>query len=202
MNQYKIKEIFLSIQGEGWLIGQPSVFVRFANCNVNCSFCDTDYAGGDMMTGQDIKKAIQKLETRYQMPVILTGGEPLLQFDEALYDDLQRYELHIETSGTLPMPIMPVEKIVHITMSPKVTRDKIKLKKCHTLKILWPEAFEGITPEAFIDYPTISKCIQPLDFQVDKAIKKLYEMDRLDPMGHWFLSPQLHRQQNFKDILR
>ena len=106
---YKIKEIFRSIQGEGYNIGKETVFVRFSGCNfwngnINdrtnaiCDFCDTDFKGVDGKNGgvYNLKELIEKIGTVWESTftlqkklVILTGGEPLLQVDENLVNSLK-----------------------------------------------------------------------------------------------------------------
>ncbi|RCX20206.1 7-carboxy-7-deazaguanine synthase [Anaerobacterium chartisolvens] len=97
----KVNEIFLSIQGEGLSSGFPTVFVRFAGCNLRCRYCDTVYAyyEGEEMTCPEIFNIIQKYGYKR---VCLTGGEPLLQdgLDELL-GLLKGYAVTIETNGSV-----------------------------------------------------------------------------------------------------
>ncbi len=98
----KINEIFYSLQGEGVLVGIPSVFVRVSGCNLRCSYCDTTYAyeNGTKMNIQEIIEAIQKFPSSY---ICLTGGEPLQQKDTPqLIDALlnKRYWICLETNGS------------------------------------------------------------------------------------------------------
>ena len=100
-----IKEIFLSIQGEGYYTGRPAVFCRFSGCNLwsgrevdrdkaQCVFCDTDFIGIDGQSGNKYKTA--KLLVREILSywpskvypfVVLTGGEPMLQVDKNLINE-------------------------------------------------------------------------------------------------------------------
>lgn len=112
----KVNEIFYSIEGEGIRQGYPCVFVRFAGCNLNCSYCDTGYARhlsqGKEMSEQEIIDEI----LRYECPrVTLTGGEPLLSvtpdFLEALWDE--GFDVNIETNGSVdPRPFMLSNTII------------------------------------------------------------------------------------------
>ena len=76
MARYRINEIFYSLQGEGRNVGRAAVFVRFAGCNLQCSFCDTDFSSYREMSEEDIVDAVMSFPARF---VVLTGGEPTLQ---------------------------------------------------------------------------------------------------------------------------
>ena len=111
----KINEIFYSLQGEGFHVGTPAVFVRFSGCNLKCEFCDTRHKEGVMMSDEEI------LEQVCQYPcktVILTGGEPGLWVDEDLVAALHKAGKYvcIETNGTCVLP----ESIDWVTCSPKL----------------------------------------------------------------------------------
>lgn len=124
MAQYKVVEIFTSINGEGRLAGQLAVFVRFAGCNLRCSFCDTMWANepdvqGRWMTEEDIAQEVTRTGVRN---VTLTGGEPLLQKDIGIL--LERLaegtslSVEIETNGS--MPLAPYQNMKH---APSMTMD-------------------------------------------------------------------------------
>lgn len=100
-----VKEIFLSIQGESTSAGLPTVFVRFAGCNLRCRYCDTKYAyaGGEKVRPEELALRLNAYPYRR---VCLTGGEPLLQPREELQellDLLGGWEVSIETNGSLPL---------------------------------------------------------------------------------------------------
>ncbi len=99
----RINEIFYSLQGEGRNTGRAAVFIRFSGCNLSCAFCDTDFTDYREMSDEDIIREIAPYETRL---VVLTGGEPTLQADEAFIELLHRhgYEVSMETNGTHPLP--------------------------------------------------------------------------------------------------
>ena len=99
----KVNEIFYSIQGEGILVGVPSIFLRFTGCNLRCSYCDTKYAyiQGTEMRIQSILDQIKKFPCN---DICLTGGEPLLQKDIVkLIEHLQKknYKILLETNGSI-----------------------------------------------------------------------------------------------------
>lgn len=110
----KINEIFYSLQGEGYHSGTPAVFIRFSGCNLKCSFCDTKHEEGTYMSDNEIIEAVSSFPAN---TVILTGGEPSLQIDDALIKLLHKAGKYIciETNGTHPLP----SGIDWITCSPK-----------------------------------------------------------------------------------
>ena len=137
---YHVKEIFYTLQGEGANTGTPAVFCRFAGCNLwsgreddrasaVCQFCDTQFVGtdgtggGKFETAIDLARAIKAACTAKVGPglVVLTGGEPMLQVDQALIDALhdEGFAIAIETNGTLPVP----GDIDWICVSPKAGAD-------------------------------------------------------------------------------
>lgn len=102
----KVNEIFLSIQGESFTTGFPTIFVRFSGCNLRCLYCDTRYAyyEGVDMAPETVFERIKKL---YYQRACLTGGEPLLQADiNCLLDLLSDYNVTIETNGSIDLDIV------------------------------------------------------------------------------------------------
>jgi 7-carboxy-7-deazaguanine synthase len=117
----KVNEIFYSIQGEGLLVGVPSIFLRFAGCNLRCSFCDTKYAykQGTEMSIQEILDEIKKFACSY---ICLTGGEPLLQKDTTkLLDSLlqKNYKICLETNGSISIKKLVGKKSLMISLDIK-----------------------------------------------------------------------------------
>lgn len=110
----KINEIFYSLQGEGYHTGMPAVFIRFSGCNLKCAFCDTRHEEGRMMTDDEIMDEVKRYPATM---VILTGGEPSLQIDDAFIDMLHQLGKYvcIETNGTRMLP----KAINWVTCSPK-----------------------------------------------------------------------------------
>ena len=123
---YQVKEIFYTLQGEGANAGRPAVFCRFAGCNLwsgrehdrrtaVCQFCDTEFVGTDGTLGgkyadaQALASQIAALwppgDTGHRF-IVMTGGEPLLQVDDALIGALhaQGFFIAVETNGTLAAP--------------------------------------------------------------------------------------------------
>ncbi|MBR4229589.1 MAG: radical SAM protein [Bacteroidales bacterium] len=110
----RVNEIFHSLQGEGHNSGTAAVFLRLAGCNLQCPFCDTDHRDGTLMTESEAAEACARWATPL---VVITGGEPALQLNNALVDALHRHgkRIAVETNGTLRLP----DGIDWITLSPK-----------------------------------------------------------------------------------
>jgi 7-carboxy-7-deazaguanine synthase len=173
---YAVKEIFLTLQGEGAQTGRSAVFCRFAGCNLwsgreedregaVCKFCDTDFVGtdgtkGGKYTAQDLARAIEQEwgEDRHHRFVVLTGGEPLLQVDEALIAALHGvgFEIAIETNGT----IEPPEGLDWVCVSPKAGAALV-VQTGNELKLVFPQ--QGAVPEDFADLAFENFSLQPMD---------------------------------------
>ncbi|MBF0246306.1 MAG: 7-carboxy-7-deazaguanine synthase QueE, partial [Planctomycetes bacterium] len=155
---YIVKEIFTSLQGEGLMMGTPATFIRFARCNMNCAYCDTDYAGGQWLEISDIVKSIS---TEW---VWITGGEPLLQVghqaDDPLLSEIRNrgHRIALETNGSLRAGF----EFDHIALSPKVHRSECKLDHANEIKVIYPAS---IHPEEYHDFGGIGldgkRFIQP-----------------------------------------
>ena len=136
-----VKEIFYSLQGEGFNAGRPAVFIRFAGCNLNCPFCDTDWKGGKQMNAEEIVTEAQaQAKAAFSLPelVVLTGGEPTLQVAEDLVARLHTKfkEIAIETNGTRPIP----KGIDFVTLSPKedfCAKEKVVLPVADEVKVVY-----------------------------------------------------------------
>jgi 7-carboxy-7-deazaguanine synthase len=178
---YAVKEIFLTLQGEGAHAGRAAVFCRFAGCNLwsgreqdragaICQFCDTDFVGtdgtlgrryasadelADIIAAQWTGKDTNKDANRY---VVLTGGEPMLQLDGALVDALHArgFAIGVETNGT----ILPPEGLDWICVSPKAGADLV-LRQGHELKLVFPQ--QAAMPEAFAGLAFERFSLQPMD---------------------------------------
>lgn len=174
---YSVKEIFLTLQGEGGQAGRPAVFCRFAGCNLwsgreqdrakaVCTFCDTDFVGMDGPGGGRFTTAdalADGVEAAWRggpldRLVVLTGGEPLLQLDPALIDALHArgFSLALETNGTLAVP----DGVDWICVSPKADAPVVQTSG-HELKLVFPQygvdpaRYEGLAFERFL--------LQPMD---------------------------------------
>lgn len=152
---YKINDIFYTLQGEGYFTGTPAVFIRFAECNLRCPFCDTDFRESLDMTLSDLEATLSQYPAKH---IVLTGGEPSLQADRELIDMLhdENCFVQIETNGTRPLP----EGIDWVTMSPKSTRPDgsgIALRECDELKVV----YEGQPLERYFRIRASHRYLQP-----------------------------------------
>jgi len=131
----RISEIFYSLQGEGFLTGAPSAFVRLAGCPLRCRWCDTKYAW-DQTAGAhySIEKIVQTVQQTQSKFVVITGGEPMINPDlPQLVQKLKASEKHItiETAGIVFIPALPCDLM---SISPKLsnsTPDDPKLAAVH-----------------------------------------------------------------------
>ena len=116
----RVNNIFYSLQGEGRNTGRAAVFIRFAGCNLRCPFCDTEFESYREMSNEEIMAEVEAFspQTSFIKPlIVLTGGEPTLQVDEAFVDFLHQhgYEVAMESNGTRPAP----QNLDWLTVSPK-----------------------------------------------------------------------------------
>jgi len=203
---YAVKEIFKTLQGEGAQMGRAAVFCRFAGCNLwsgreqdritsVCSFCDTDFVGtggtggGRFVDAEALAAAIaaewnETLDRRY---VVLTGGEPLLQVDDALVTALHRhgFEIGVETNGTR----IPPEGLDWICVSPKADTTLV-LTTGHELKLVYPQ--DEAKPEHFTHLAFDHFFLQPMDSpQADANLAATIRYCTDNP--RWRLSLQSHK---------
>lgn len=211
--KYAVKEIFgPTLQGEGAMSGMPVRFVRFAGCNMwdgreatkaesKCPYCDTDFFGGEMMTAADIilrlKYDLPGSETRW---VVLSGGEPMLQVDLPLLRDLAEADIliSVESNGTVEIPLAVRAKIQHLTISPKLPWEDLKVRSADCLKLLYPHPNPRIRPEDYADFAATTKYLQPIDEQDEDKnhANVLLTIDKLHHLRNWRLSLQMHKALN------
>jgi 7-carboxy-7-deazaguanine synthase (Cx14CxxC type) len=174
---YAVKEIFLTLQGEGGQAGRAAVFCRFAGCNLwsgreddradaVCSFCDTDFVGmdgdggGRFPTPEALAAAVEACwrGPREGRLVVCTGGEPLLQLDAPLIAALRAkgFSIAVETNGTLAAP----EGIDWICVSPKADATLVQTTG-QELKLVYPQA--GVDPARFEALGFERFFLQPMD---------------------------------------
>jgi 7-carboxy-7-deazaguanine synthase len=202
---YSVKEIFYTLQGEGARAGRPSVFCRFAGCNLwsgreadrasaVCKFCDTDFVGtngtggGKFENATDLANTISSHWPGGGAPyVVCTGGEPLLQLDRPLIDALHArgFEIAIETNGTLPVP----RGVDWICMSPKAGTE-LAVTRGHELKLVHPQI--GAEPERYEALEFDHFFVQPMDgpdriLNTDRCVQFCLQHPR------WKLSLQTHK---------
>lgn len=203
---YTVKELFLTLQGEGAHTGRRAVFVRFAGCNLwtgreedrskaICQFCDTDFVGtdgpggGKFQTPQALVDAVEAawgLTTEHRY-VVCTGGEPLLQLDAPLIAALHArgFTIAIETNGTQDVPA----GIDWVCVSPKLGSEMI-VRRGNELKLVYPQAggdpaqFEALDFEHFF--------LQPMDGP-DRAVNTQAATEYCLQHPRWRLSLQTHK---------
>jgi len=203
---YAVKEIFYTLQGEGAQAGRPAVFCRFAGCNLwsgreedraaaVCQFCDTDFvgtngtAGGRYSDAAALADAVAAHWPGGGTPfVVCTGGEPLLQLDDALVAALhdRGFEVAIETNGTIgPAPA----GIDWICVSPKAGAPLV-LDAGDELKLVVPQP--GLTPEMFEALRFRFFSLQPMDGP-SRLENTRTAVDLCLARPQWRLSLQTHK---------
>lgn len=197
---YKVKEIFLTLQGEGANAGRVAVFCRFTGCNLwsgreqdretaVCRFCDTDFVGGKSYSAAELGRAItdtwgSEKDRRF---VVLTGGEPLLQVDDALIRELHKhgFEIAIETNGTLNVPL----GTDWVCVSPKAGA-KLRRHWGDELKLIYPQA--GASPDLYKRLAFGHFMLQPMDGP-DREKNTQLAIDYCLKHPQWRLSVQTHK---------
>jgi 7-carboxy-7-deazaguanine synthase (Cx14CxxC type) len=203
---YSVKEIFLTLQGEGVQSGSRAVFLRFSGCNLwsgreqdrasaQCRFCDTDFVGtdgkggGKFASAEALADAAEDAwgEREGERLVVITGGEPMLQLDSALVGALHRrgFRVAIETNGTLPVE----PSVDWVCVSPKAGTDVIQ-RRGDELKLVWPQS--GIDPAELENWDFRHFLVQPMDCAehedtVGAAVRLAMERPK------WRLSLQSHK---------
>jgi 7-carboxy-7-deazaguanine synthase (Cx14CxxC type) len=201
---YAVKEIFLTLQGEGAQVGRRAVFLRLSGCNLwsgreadrataDCNFCDTDFVGMDGANGgryeaADLALKVEDLWGKGERRlVVITGGEPLLQLDAALIDALHArgFEIAVETNGTCPAPA----GLDWVCVSPKAGTSVVQ-RSGNELKLVWPQA--GLDPEALLAWEFDHFLIQPMD-GADSAAATAAAIGYVMANPRWRLSLQTHK---------
>ena len=203
---YAVKELFLTLQGEGVQSGARAVFLRFAGCNLwsgreqdraeaQCRFCDTDFVGTDGEGGgkfADPEALAEAVECAWgpatdQRLVVITGGEPMLQLDSPLVEALHArgFRVAAESNGTLPS----VPGIDWLCISPKAGT-KVVQRSGDELKLVWPQ--DGIDPAELERWDFANFLVQPMDCTereaaMEAAIALAMERPR------WRLTLQAHK---------
>ena len=203
---YAVKELFLTLQGEGAQSGSRAVFLRFAGCNLwsgreadraeaQCNFCDTDFVGtdgpggGKFASADALADAVESAwgEGREGRLVVITGGEPMLQLDSPLVEALheRNFRVAAETNGTLPA----TSGLDWICVSPKAGTEVVQ-RRGDELKLVWPQP--GIDPAELERWDFDHFLVQPMDCAdresaIEAAIALAMERPR------WRLSLQAHK---------
>ena len=205
---YSVKEIFYTLQGEGAQTGRPAVFCRFAGCNLwsgreadrasaICQFCDTDFVGTDGVLGAKYESA-QALaavidaqwpptSSRLRKYVVCTGGEPLLQLDDALIEALHQhgFDVAIETNGTLAVPA----GVDWVCVSPKQGSVQV-VNQGDEIKVVIPQAAQDLERFAAMNFRY--HFLQPMDGP-DKEKNTQLAINTCKHQPQWRLSIQTHK---------
>jgi 7-carboxy-7-deazaguanine synthase len=203
---YAVKELFLTIQGEGAQAGRRALFIRFAGCNLwsgreqdrgsaVCQFCDTDFVGiaGDGGGRFDDAAALATAAARgwgdgtEQRYVVLTGGEPLLQVDPPLIAALHAhgFTIAVESNGTIAAPA----GIDWLCISPKAGSATVQTSG-DELKLVWPQS--GIDPAVMAGWAFTHRLIQPMD-GADAAAATAASIRFVMDNPAWRLTLQAHK---------
>jgi 7-carboxy-7-deazaguanine synthase (Cx14CxxC type) len=204
---YSVKEIFYTLQGEGANAGRPAVFCRFSGCNLwngresdrataVCKFCDTDFVGTDGSNGgkfkqaADLVDAVERLWPKADEKrrfVVLTGGEPIMQVNQALVEAFHArgFSIAVETNGTLPPP----QGIDWLCVSPKAGSELV-IKSGQELKLVFPQP--GMDPNQFTDYDFEHFYLQPMDGILQRE-NTARAIDYCMRHPRWNLSVQTHK---------
>ena len=207
---YAVKEMFLTLQGEGLQAGMRAVFLRFAGCNLwsgreedrataDCRFCDTDFVGIDGDGGgrfADANALADRVlalwnqglaDDRGSPLAVITGGEPMLQLDAPLVAALRArgFRIAIETNGTIPV----IDGVDWICVSPKAGTNVVQ-RSGDELKMVWPQP--GLDVSDIESWDFRHWLVQPMDGAAaaearDEAIRFVLAHPR------WRLSLQTHK---------
>ncbi len=203
---YSVKEIFYTLQGEGFHCGRAAVFLRFSGCNLwsgreedrtkaKCKFCDTDFVGIDGENGGKYNAPELGELVNQQWPisnssnkmVVCTGGEPMLQLDPELLSIMQSkgFFVAIETNGTIPV----LEGIDWICVSPKPQTEIVQIRG-NELKFIYPQP--DLDPQQFEELAFEHYFVQPMDgLELQKNTESCVQFCKSHPM--WKLSLQTHK---------
>jgi 7-carboxy-7-deazaguanine synthase (Cx14CxxC type) len=202
---YAVKEMFLTLQGEGGQAGRAAVFCRFAGCNLwsgreedraeaVCTFCDTDFVGMDGEGGGRfaspaalVAAASALWRGQGQRLVVCTGGEPILQLDAPLIAAFHEagFEVAVETNGTLAVP----DGLDWICVSPKA-QSQIVQTSGQELKLVFPQV--GVDPQRFAHLDFERFYLQPMDGP-DRVANTEAAIAYCLSHPQWRLSTQTHK---------
>ncbi len=207
---YSVREMYYTLQGEGGQTGRPAVFLRFAGCNLwsgrevdrasaVCRFCDTEFVGtagpggGKFRTAPELAEAVVRQwpsgMTAATPYVVCTGGEPLLQLDDAAIVALHAagFEIGVESNGTIAAPA----GIDWLCVSPKGTAEVVQ-RNGDELKLVYPQQEAEAQPERFEGLDFEHFFLQPLD-NAEREENTRRAVDYCLANPRWRLSLQTHK---------
>jgi organic radical activating enzyme len=195
--RYLVKEIFgPTLQGEGAHAGRPCVFLRFAGCNLACRWCDTDFRpeGAVRLDADEIARRLLELDRHGARMVVVTGGEPTLQWDGELAAILRTagFRVHMETNGTRSL-VAPVD---WLTLSPKPQfhegREHLVLTRADECKLVVDATVTDETLAAYAAMELGALFLQPcMDERYPDHLARTLALLQRHP--RWRLSLQLHK---------
>ena len=195
-----VVKIFRTLQGEGPYVGRAAIFLRLGGCNLQCSFCDTEFDNYTLLSNKEIVKKIKQLSNNINL-IVITGGEPLRQDIKPLCKLLieENFEIQIETNGTI---FRKLPKQVKVICSPKIYK-----KKYHITKELieYIDAFKFLVASTglYQEIPNIETnkpiYIQPIDeYNEEKNQKNLAYALKIALKHNYILSLQTHKILNIE----
>ena len=195
-----IIEIFSSFQGEGLLIGERQIFVRFAGCNLNCSYCDTNDSksekSGTLMTSEEVTEEINKLITPDCKTISFTGGEPSL-YPDFISEVSKNFDLNImlETNGTLPDNIDLIEKLDVVSLDIKLSEhfdgdfdDEIFLNEIKSLNLLMEKSINVYCKVVILPSTKIKsfkEVVEKLSESISSKSNLKIIIQPSSPLGEW-----------------
>lgn len=187
----RINEIFYSLQGEGFFTGVPSIFIRFAGCNLKCPFCDTQHEPYEEMNTQDMLEKIKDYPVHH---IVFTGGEPSLQLTVDICRQLKAagYDIQVETNGTHELPSGCID---WVTCSPKDAYCKnaeVRLGHIDEVKVV----FDGsVDVDRYLAIDARCYSLQPCDTGDEMRNKEITRKCVEYILAHpkWRLSLQTHK---------
>lgn len=204
---YQVSEIFYSIQGEGLNTGTPAVFIRMAGCNLSCPWCDTDHRIRHCLSKKqivsEVKRVLYEKEVTHVPMVVITGGEPMLQYDSLLHEALKASNkatrIAVETNGTIDIPSALHD--LFVTVSPK-NRESLRISRFrpNEIKIVLTgdgTLFAGMSNYFHTDIPRfVQPCWDDSNPQhTQNNIQRTVEFTLLHP--EWRLSLQTQKLAGF-----
>lgn len=190
--RYSVNEIFYSLQGEGYFTGVPAVFLRFSGCNRHCPFCDTDHSRFTLLSAAEIVERLEQYPSRH---LVATGGEPLLQLDQALVEAIAAagFFIQVETNATLPVP----DGVDWVTCSPK--EEPWAIDRADEIKVVYTDGCEpDDVAERLMAHLSLFENPLPSHFMLQPCsglnIPATVEYVKSHP--HWRLSLQTHKLLN------
>lgn len=195
--EYRIVEIFETLQGEGFNTGMPSIFIRFGKCNLACPWCDTNY---NQYTTKTLAEIIAVVRGFSAKNIIITGGEPTIQPNlERLLDVLKAegYFIAVETNGLKPVP----KQIDYIATSPKRIYQKNYLKHhipfAHEVRIVVDGDMLEFCEQIENTIPAERYYLSPCETDgVMNMLETIAQLGKLNQRSHkprWQLSIQTHK---------